>query len=99
MEKGEGAQYPPLLTPEQSEFLVSRIKDWSMCNGLAVRPSFLPAEIDRAHSLATTAPVTLYPSLFPRSCFLEARELQHAYNELYAAVARDEVWLGKVIEE
>lgn len=99
MPEGEKSQYPPSLSPEESSFLVSQTKDWSMCNGLAVRPSFVPFETDPSRSLATTAPVTLFPSRFPRSCFQEARALQNAYSELYAAVARDEVWLGKVIEE
>ncbi|KAL9102234.1 MAG: hypothetical protein Q9163_002594 [Psora crenata] len=94
-------KYPPHLTPDQLDFLLSNIKDWSIFNGLAVRPTqaFVPQELDSSRSLATTAPVTLFPSLFPRSCFEEARAIQCAYNTLYAAIARDEDWLRKVVEE
>ncbi|KAI4199125.1 MAG: hypothetical protein LQ350_004815 [Teloschistes chrysophthalmus] len=94
-------EYPPNITPEQQEFLLSNIKDWSILNGLAVRPSsaFLPKDIDSSGSLAVTAPVTLFPSLFPRSCFDEAREIQQAYNELYSSISRDRAWLKEIVEE
>ena len=93
--------YPLPLTPEQSEYLLSNIKDWSILNGLAVRPSpsFVPKEVDPSGSLAVTAPVTLFPSLFPRLCFEEAKAIQIVYNELYAAIARDEEWLREIVEE
>lgn len=93
--------YPPPLTDEQRDYLLSNIKDWSILNGLAVRPSpaFVPAEVDPSGSIAVTAPVTLFPSLFPRSCFDEARAIQSAYNELYAAIARDRKWLKAIVEE
>lgn len=93
--------YPPNLTQEQEDYLVSNIKDWSILNGLAVRPSsaLVSKETDPSGSLVVTAPVTLFPSLFPRTCFEEARAIQEAYNELYAAVASDEHWLGEVVQE
>lgn len=93
--------YPPLLTLEQEEYLFSNIKDWSILNGLAVRPSsaFVSKQTDPSGSLAVTAPVALFPSLFPRASFEEARAIQEAYNELYAAVARDEKWLSEVVQE
>ncbi len=94
-------EYPPNLTPEQSEYLLSNVKDWSILNGLAVRPSitYVSKKVDPSSSLAVTAPVTLFPSLFPRACFEEARAIQYAYNELYAMVARDERWLEEIVEE
>lgn len=93
--------YPPELTSAQSEYLLSNIKDWSIYHGLAVRPSaaFVSKDVDPSRSLAVTAPVTLFPSLFPRACFKEAREIQVAYNELYASIARDEEWLQGIVEE
>jgi len=93
--------YPPNLTPEQLDYLLSNAKDWSILNGLAVRPSekYISKEVDPSSSLAVTAPVTLFPSLFPRACFDEARAIQYAYNELYSMVARDERWLEKIVEE
>lgn len=93
--------YPPELSVEQSRFLLSEVKDWSILHGLAVRPSqaFVPNDIDPSRSLAVTAPVSLFPSLFPRSCFEEARAIEEAYNALYAAIAADGHWLAAVVEE
>lgn len=93
--------YPPDLTSEQFEYLTSNIKDWSILHGLTVRPStsFVPEVVDPSRSLAVTAPVTIFPSLFPRACFREAQSVQWIYNELYAAIAADVQWLGEIVEE
>lgn len=93
--------YPPSLTPAQSAHLVTQIKDWSIAHGLAVRPatSFIKQDVDPHMALATTAPVTVFPSLFPRACYHEALAIQTAYNELYAKISVDEQWLGDVVNE
>ncbi len=93
--------WPPKVSNEQLQYLVSSINEWSITHGLAIRPppSLVSAELDQRHTLAITAPVTLFPSPFPRSCFQEGLDIQKAYNELYAAVAADEHWLGGLVEE
>ena len=91
--------YPPPLTEEQSNYLLSNLKDWSILHGLAVRPPTDIAKVEPSGSLAITAPVTLFPSPFPRACFDEARSIQLAYNELYAAISSDERWLKGIVEE
>lgn len=93
--------YPPELSPEEVQYLLTNLNDWSIANGLAVRPapSFVPANQDPTGVLAATAPVTLFPSLFPRHCFEEGLSIQTAYNELYSAIAQDEDWLGRIVEE
>ena len=93
--------YPPELSPQEQQYLLSNLKDWSIAHGLAVRPapSFVQPSQDPSGVLASTAPVTLFPSLFPRSCFEQGVAIQKAYNELYAAIARDEAWLKSIIEE
>lgn len=95
------ANYPPHLSPEQQDFLVTFTKDWAIQNGLAVRPNLtlLPEGADSNHVLATTAPVTLFPSPFPRACFAEAQALQTVYNQLYATITSNQEWLGGIIEE
>ena len=92
--------YPPDLSEEQLGYLLTEIKDWSIAHGLAVRPapSFIPEKQDPNGALAVTAPVTLFPSLFPRSCFEQGLSIQTAYNELYAAIASDESWLKQTVE-
>ena len=93
--------YPPALSDQELQLLCSEINDWAIAHGLAVRPSpsFVSQDTDPVGVLATTAPVTLFPSLFPKACFEEALRVQKAYNLLYAAIARDEEWLEGVIKE
>lgn len=93
--------YPPKLSEAQEQFLVSTIKDWTIQHGLTVRPpaTFVSQEAVSKGVLATNAPVTLFPSPFPKACFEEARAVQKVYNELYARITSDEKWLGEVIEE
>jgi glutathione synthase len=94
------ASYPPDLSSAQQKFLVTAVKDWAIQNGLAVRPSpaIVPPGTDSNGVLATNAPVTLFPSPFPRACFQEATALQSIYNELYAAITCDTKWLGNIVE-
>ena len=93
--------YPPQPASGDVECLTALIKDWSIANGLAVRPppAFKLGEADPNNVLATTAPVTLFPSPFPAVCFEQAAGVQRAYNELYAAISRDEEFLRQVVEE
>jgi glutathione synthase len=93
--------YPPSLNPQQEEYLLSNAKDYSIAHGLAVRPptsDALKAQ-DPAGLLATTAPITLFPSLFPKVCFDQAKSVAQAYNELYSGIASDEGWLTGIVEE
>lgn len=95
------ADYPPKLSQEEEQYLLSNLKDWSIAHGLAVRPapSFVEPSQDPSGVLANTAPVTLFPSLFPRSCFEQGLAIQKTYNELYSAIARDELWLKSIVEQ
>jgi glutathione synthetase len=101
MASSSAPEYPPALSKEEEQYLLSNLKDWSIAHGLAVRPapSFVQPSQDPSGVLATTAPVTLFPSLFPRSCFKDGLAIQQSYNELYSAIARDEKWLQAIVEE
>lgn len=94
-------EYPPSLTSEQRNFLLSSLTDWSLSHGLIVRPPPAFIKENPNNALATHAPVTCFPSVFPKEPFVRAREIQMAYNELYAAIASEEreEWLGEIIEE
>lgn len=95
------SSYPPELSPIQEQCIVTSMKNWAIHHGLAVRPSpaSLPEKADPQGVLATNAPVTLFPSPFPKTCFEDAKAVQTAYNELYAGISKDEAWLGKIMEE
>ena len=94
-------QYPPELKPEEHEHLIETIKDWTIGNGLAIRPppTVIPSEADPTGVAAVSAPVTIFPSPFPRVCFEQGRVVQQSYNELYAAVSRDEQFLSDMVKE
>ncbi|KAM3076144.1 Glutathione synthetase [Clarireedia jacksonii] len=93
--------YPPDISAQESEQLLSTIRDWSIAHGLAVRPppNFVSSETDPHGVLATTAPVTLFPSPFPRTCFEQATSVQEAYNLLYASISRDEQFLKDIVQD
>ena len=94
-------EYPPHLTDAEQQGLVEAIKDWSIANGLAIRPppAVIPTEVDPVGIAAVNAPVTLFPSPFPRQCFAQARSVQKTYNELYAAVSRDEEFISDIVQQ
>lgn len=95
-----GDSYPPNLDNAlEKERLVQTIKDWTIANGLAVRPPPAIAGNDAEGILAMSAPVTLFPSPFPKSCFEDARFIQTAYNELYARISQDEEFLSSLVKE
>lgn len=97
----ESGAYPPTLKAAEREALVETIKDWSIGNGLAIRPppTVIATEADPAGIAAVNAPVTLFPSPFPRQCFAQGKSVQKTYNELYAAVSRDEEFLAQIVKE
>ena len=93
--------YPPDLNADEREALVRAIKDWSIGNGLAVRPpaNVIAREADPTGIAAINAPVTLFPSPFPKLCFMQGKSVQKTYNELYAAVSRDEEFIAQIVKE
>ncbi|KAK1751654.1 hypothetical protein QBC47DRAFT_390655 [Echria macrotheca] len=99
MTSASGDSFPPTLDAREREHLVQVIKDWSIAYGLAVRPPPAVVNNDPDGILAINAPVTLFPSPFPKSCFEEARAIQRAYNELYANISRDEDFLRDIVQE
>ncbi|KAH7349481.1 glutathione synthetase [Plectosphaerella cucumerina] len=94
-------QYPPSLTDAERDDLSNAVKNFAIGHGLAVRPqpAVVPDEIDPKAMLAINVPVTLFPSPFPRECFEQARSAQKTYNELYAAISRDEGFLADAVDE
>lgn len=96
-----GGAYPPQLKAEEQQHLIDTIKDWSIANGLAIRPppTVIPTEVDPAGITAVNAPVTVFPSPFPRVCFEQGKVVQKSYNELYAAVSRDEEFISQTVKE
>ena len=93
--------YPPRLSNQQEQYILTTMKDWSIQHGLAVRPSssFVTGSTDPNGVLASTAPVTLFPSPFPRRSFRQGNELQKEYNRLYAAISNNEEWIERTLKK
>lgn len=91
--------YPPTATEAEIEHLIDVTKDWSAGNGLTIRPppTVIAAEADPNGISAVSAPVTLFPSPFPKQCFEQAKNVQKSYNELYAAVSRNESFIAETV--
>lgn len=79
--------YPPALDEDSLQDLKVRAIDWALAHGLVIRP--LPSAIVKNEdapdptSLAVHAPISLFPSPFPTSCYDQAVNVQTAYNKLY----------------
>ncbi|KAG6012707.1 hypothetical protein E4U54_007336 [Claviceps lovelessii] len=93
--------FPPHLTSIERENLAQVIKDWASGHGLVVRPppAVIAAEADPNSITAVPAPVTLFPSGIARHAFRKGLAAQKAYNELYAAVSRDEIFLEDIVKQ
>lgn len=95
------AEYPPALSAAEEENIVTVVKDWTISNGLCIRPppSVFPLANDPNEILGCHVPVTLFPSRFPRECFEQAQAVQKAYNQLYIKISQDEKFLGDIVKE
>jgi glutathione synthase len=91
--------YPPKITDEQQARVLVVLNDWAAAHGLLIRPPSTSSKDIQDGGSIITAPVTLFPSPFPRSCFEEGLSIQKAYNSLYAAIASDEQWLGHIMKQ
>ncbi|KAL2887232.1 Glutathione synthetase [Ceratocystis lukuohia] len=93
--------YPPALTAAEEDHIVSVIKDWTIANGLCIRPppAVFPLANDPHAILGCHVPVTLFPSRFPRECFDQAHAVQKAYGELYIKIGRDEKFLADIVRQ
>lgn len=85
--------YPPRPSEEEAKFINDSIIDWSLGHGLTM----LTPEGNGV--TAVHAPVTIYPSPFPKSGMDNALSVQKTFNELYAKVSNDEEWLRESLAE
>jgi hypothetical protein len=95
---GTYARYPRELSEPQSQLTIERLKDYALSIGFAIKPPAEESGDERwLPDRAMVAPVTVYPSLFPESCYKEALAIQNDYNSLYANIAGDVAWLEEIV--
>ncbi|ODV63532.1 glutathione synthase [Ascoidea rubescens DSM 1968] len=85
----------PSLSSKQQDDLVYNLHHWSLGNGLVMFPpnfkSYQPVN----------APVTLFPTPFPKNSFNDALRVQPLFNEIYSNISslKNEEWLLNIISE
>ena len=88
--------YPPQLSEEQLDTVVSDIRDWQLTHGSLLKL----VQTEEEHTvLAQPVGISIFPTLFPRGLFNEAISLQKLFNKLYIAVAQDEGWLYATLKD
>lgn len=97
MPRGTLPEWPPQITEAQRHSLTLLATTYALSHGLIYLPV---ADIQPPAPTSTIhAPISLFPSPFPRRWFEEARKLQHVYNVLYAKIAMDDDFLDRVMGE
>ena len=92
-------EWPPAMMDEQRNELAKLATTYALAHGLLYLPPLPP---DHQHQpriplSAIHAPVSLFPSPFPRVLFERALRLQRLYNALYARIALDTDFLDRVL--
>jgi glutathione synthase len=88
--------YPPKATSAEVEKLVQRVNFHARAVEFLVKK---PPDLPDLKEASIPAPITLYPSLFPKSCFQTALAIQPSYNLLYAKIASDVGFLEESISK
>lgn len=85
--------WPPTLTEEQQSHLLLLATTYAFSHGL----TYLPPNPTFPPTSTISAPLSLFPTPFPRHLFDLVREIQPIYNALYARVALDWEFLDRVM--
>ncbi|CAI2185230.1 6905_t:CDS:10 [Funneliformis geosporum] len=97
MSKAFFSEYPPNLSNVNLQSLKELAIDWSLSHGLVIRP---PNNLALSNNSSVMhAPISLFPSPFPKKTFYQAIELQPVFNLLFHKLSRNHEFITKVIEE
>lgn len=83
----------PKLDEKDEQQIIFDLTQYGLAHGLVMYPQ--PFE----NYQANLAPVTLFPTPFPKSQFDKAVRLSKTYNALYAAIVAEKKWLLRIVEE
>ncbi|KAG0026008.1 hypothetical protein BGZ81_006699, partial [Podila clonocystis] len=91
------------LTEEQLNILKDAALDFALSHGLVVRPPPTPlAKDDPHHATLSTgvinAPVSLFPTPFPKQAFHDAIQIQPLFNQLVHDISEDDAFLKEIME-
>lgn len=90
--------WPPALPQSQLDHLTTLALDYALSHGLIYRPPYPAGCSSPLSASSISAPISLFPSPFPKDLHSKALKIQEIYNELYARVTMDEEWLEEVVK-
>jgi glutathione synthase len=94
---GSLPSWPPSLSTEQQASLLAESSAYALAHGFTLLPPHPVSGPPPAPTHAIAAPLSLFPTPFPRSEYERARSLQLAYNAIYARVTLDWAFLDRVM--
>jgi glutathione synthase len=92
------SQWPPQLSNHELKELTSQAASYAVTHALQYLPPRTSADCSSTPASAIHAPMTLFPTPFPRKLFEHARKLQSIYNVLYARIAMDKEFIDDIME-
>jgi glutathione synthase len=92
-------EWPPAITDHHRTELARLATTYALAHGLLYLPPLAQdaQQQPRIPPSAIHAPVSLFPTPFPRTLFQRAQKLQRLYNVLYARIALDVDFLDRVL--
>ncbi|KAF9024226.1 hypothetical protein BGZ52_011351 [Haplosporangium bisporale] len=91
------------LTEEQLTILKDAALDFALSHGLVVRPPPTPLSKDDPHHAALStgvinAPISLFPTPFPKQAFHNAVQIQPLFSQLVHDISEDDAFLREIME-
>ncbi|KAG0344186.1 hypothetical protein BG004_004663, partial [Podila humilis] len=90
------------LTEEQLTILKDAALDFALSHGLVVRPPPAPVSSGQDQAVLSTgvinAPISLFPTPFPKRAFQDALQIQPLYNQLVHDISEDDAFLKEIME-
>lgn len=90
-------KYPPTISSNDRQTIVTDAIDWALAHGLVVRPTVDKQQHFKNQSAVTHAPFALYPTPFPRAEFEKAKGLQQPWNTLIHQLSLDDALIKKAM--
>jgi glutathione synthase len=87
--------WPPEISEEQKRTLTTLATTYALSHGLLYLPPGAPQP--PSPTSAIHAPLSLFPSPFPRRLFEWAQRIESTYNVLYSRIAMDVAFLDEVM--
>ncbi|EOQ99321.1 Glutathione synthetase [Wallemia ichthyophaga EXF-994] len=92
-------EFPPKIEQEYQKELIDNVRGFCLGNGLVLLPPVMEGEDKVRSNTCIQAPVSLFPTPFPKKLFNQANSVGLTFNELYANIARDVEFIDEILSE